>query len=340
MSTELGVPTESMTRWGESVVDQAALPKPKDGATREGYGAGLAELAANPSVVVLDADLSKSTQSASFKKAGAKDRFFNLGIAEQNMMGVAAGLASCGKIVFASSFAIFATQRALNQVFQSICYPRLDVKIGATHAGVTVGEDGATHQAIDDIATMRCLPNMTVIVPADYTEARLFTIAAAGHPGPVYLRFGRAKVPGIYADDHRVRIGKADVLRTGKDVTVVACGVMVAEALKAAEMLAGDGIGAEVINCSTIKPLDKETILASAAKTGAVVTAEEHSVFGGLGGAVAEVLAEELPTPMSRVGVMDVFGQSGTASQLLKEYDLTAERIARRARETLARKKI
>lgn len=320
-------------------VAQAAPLKLAEGATREGYGKGLAILAADPRVVVLDADLSKSTQSASFAKAGAKERFFNLGIAEANMMGVAAGLASCGKVVFASTFAIFATQRSLNQVFQSICYTRLNVKIGATHAGVTVGEDGATHQAIDDIAMMRCLPNMTVLVPADLTEAKLLTVAAAEHEGPVYLRFGRAKVPGVYAEDHRVRIGRADVLRTGTDVTVAACGVMVEQALKAADALAAQGISAEVINCSTIKPFDKETVLKSAAKTGAVVTAEEHSVHGGLGGVVAEVLGEELPTPMRRVGVRDVFGQSGTASQLLNEYGLTADDIARNAAEVLKKKR-
>ncbi len=318
---------------------QAAAPQRVDGATREGYGKGLAALAGDPRVVVLDADLSKSTQSAAFAKAGGKDRFFNMGIAEANMMGVAAGLASCGKVVFASTFAIFATQRVLNQVFQSICYTRLNVKIGATHAGVTVGEDGATHQAVDDIAMMRCLPNMTVIVPADFTEAKLFTIAAADYEGPVYLRFGRAKVPGVYGEDHRVRIGRADVLRSGTDVTVAACGVMVEQALKAADVLAARGISAEVINCSTIKPFDKETLLKSAAKTGAVVTAEEHSIFGGLGGVVAEILGEELPVPMRRVGVRDVFGQSGTAAQLLVEYGLTADRIAESAVKLLQKKR-
>lgn len=320
-------------------VAQAAPLKLAEGATREGYGKGLAILAADRRVVVLDADLSKSTQSASFAKAGAKERFFNLGIAEANMMGVAAGLASCGKVVFASTFAIFATQRSLNQVFQSICYTRLNVKIGATHAGVTVGEDGATHQAIDDIAMMRCLPNMTVLVPADLTEAKLLTLAAAEHDGPVYLRFGRAKVPGVYGDDHRVQIGRADVLRSGKDVTLAACGVMVEQALRAADLLAAQGISAEVLNCSTVKPFDKETLLKSAARTGAVVTAEEHSVFGGLGGVVAEVLGEELPTPMRRVGVRDVFGQSGTAAQLLAEYGLTADDVARGAVELLQKKR-
>lgn len=318
---------------------QAAPPKPAEAATREGYGKGLADLAGNPRVVVLDADLSKSTMSASFAKAGAKDRFFNLGIAEQNMMGVAAGLAACGKVVFASTFAIFATQRVLNQVFQSLCYTKLDVKIGATHAGVTVGEDGATHQAIDDIAMMRALPNMTVIVPADFTEAKLFTLAAVDHPGPVYLRFGRAKVPVIFDDNHKVKVGKADVLRQGKDVTLVACGIMVNESLKAADLLAAQGVSAEVVNCSTVKPLDRETLLASAAKTRAVVTAEEASIIGGLGGAVAELLGEELPTPMRRVGVRDLFGQSGTAPQLMKEYGLTGDDIARSAVELLNKKR-
>lgn len=316
---------------------QAQATFPAEAATREGYGKGLTELAADPRVVVLDADLSKSTHSASFAKAGAKDRFLNMGIAEANMMGVAAGLASCGKVVYASSFAIFATQRALNHVFQSICYPRLNVKIGASHAGVTVGEDGATHQALDDIANMRALPNMTVVVPADFAEAKLFTLAAAEFEGPIYLRFGRAKVPTLYSPEHRVRIGRADRLREGKDVSLIACGVMVNEALKAADLLAQQGISADVINCATVKPLDRETILESAARTGAVVTAEEHNILGGLGGAVAELLAEEHPTPMRRVGVEDMFGQSGTASQLLKEYGLTAENIADKARNLLAK---
>lgn len=316
----------------------AAGTKPAEAATREGYGKGLQDLASNPNVVVFDADLAKSTMSASFAKV-APARFFDAGIAEANMMGIAAGLAACGKVVFASSFAIFATQRALNQVFQSIAYPRLNVKIGASHAGVTVGEDGATHQAIDDIALMRVMPHMTVIVPADFTEARLFTVAAAEHEGPVYLRFGRAKVPVIYGEDHQVQIGKADVLAPGDDVTIIACGVMVNEALKAARLLASEGISAEVINCSTIKPLDYETIGTSAAKTRAVVTAEEHSVYGGLGGAVAEFLAEHNPVPMGMVGVRDAFGQSGTAGQLLKEYGLTAEDIAAKARGMLERKR-
>lgn len=323
-----------------TAIQSALASLPKEAATREGYGKALAHLASDPRIVILDADLSKSTQSYSFAKAGARDRFFNMGIAEANMMGVAAGLAACGKIVFASSFAIFATQRAHNQVFQSICYPRLNVKIGASHAGVTVGEDGATHQALDDISLMRGLPNMTVVVPADYTEAILLTLAAVDWGGPVYLRFGRAKVPVIYGEDHRVQIGKADVLRAGKDVTVVACGVLVAEALKAADALATDGIEAEVINCSTIKPLDAETILASVNRTGAVVTAEEHSIYGGLGSAVAELLAERHPAPLQRVGVRDQFGQSGTAKQLLEEYELTAPFIAAAARLAVARKRV
>ncbi len=327
------------------MVTAMALPAtlaslPKEAATREGYGKALAHLAGDPRVVVLDADLSKSTQSYSFAKAGARERFFNMGIAEANMMGVAAGLATCGKIAFASSFAIFATQRAHNQIFQSICYPALNVKIGATHAGVTVGEDGATHQAIDDISLMRGLPNMTVLVPADYTEAILLTLAAVEHQGPVYLRFGRAKVPVLYGEDHRVQIGRAHVLRSGGDVTLVACGVLVAEALKAADELAGEGIEAEVVNCSTIKPLDGDTILASVARTGAVVTAEEHSIYGGLGSAVAELLAEHHPAPLQRVGVRDRFGQSGTAGQLLQEYELTAPFIAAAARLAVARKRV
>lgn len=319
---------------GQSPMAAAAKPVAQ-AATREGYGQALAELArTDPRVVVLDADLSKSTQSAVFAKA-CPDRFFNVGIAEPNMMGIAAGLASSGKIVFASTFAIFATQRTMNQLFQSVCYPRLNVKIGASHAGVTVGEDGASHQAIDDIALMRVLPNMTVVVPADVVEARLFTLRAAEWEGPVYLRFGRAKVPVLFDERHRVEIGRAQVLREGGDVTLAACGVLVSEALKAAELLAAEGIGAEVINCSTIKPLDGETVARSAAKTGAVVTCEEHSIIGGLGGAVAEFLAENHPVPMRRVGVRDLFGQSGKAEELLEEYGLTAPHIARAAKELL-----
>lgn len=310
-------------------------PKPLEAATREGYGEGLLALAGNPRVIVLDADLSKSTMSAKFAKS-APDRFFNMGIAEANMMGVAAGLATCNKVVYASTFAIFATQRTLNQIFQSICYPKLDVRIGASHAGITVGEDGASHQAIDDIAMMRALPNMTVIVPADFTQAKAFTIATADHEGPVYLRLGRGKVATIYNESaYQATVGKADVLRRGRDVTIVACGIMVGESLKAAELLAESGVSAEVINCATIKPLDAETIVASATRTGAVVTAEEHSIIGGLGGAVAEVLAATHPVPVARVGVEDRFGQSGTATDLVKEYGLDAETIAGRARALL-----
>lgn len=307
-------------------------------ATREAYGKALVELGRkNKDVVVLDADLSKSTKTALFARE-FPERFFDMGIAEQNMMGTAAGLALGGKIPFVSSFAVFATGRAFEQVRNSICYPRLNVKIAATHAGITVGEDGGSHQAIEDIAVMRALPNMTVIVPADAVEAAQAVTAIAEMEGPCYLRLGRPKVPVIYDNDYRFRIGRAHVLREGKDVAIVACGIMVAQALAAAEKLEENGVSATVINAASIKPLDEETILKAAAETGAVITAEEHNIIGGLGSAVAELLVEHRPVPMKRVGITDKFGESGSPDELMKHFGLTAENIVAAAQEVIARK--
>ena len=297
-------------------------------ATRESYGNALAELGAqNPNIVVLDADLAGATKTGVFKKA-FPERHFDCGIAEGNMMGVAAGLATCGKIPFASSFAMFAAGRAFEQVRNSIGYPHLNVKIGATHAGISVGEDGATHQCNEDIAIMRTIPGMTIICPADDVEARAAVKAAAEYVGPVYMRFGRLAVPVINdRPDYKFEMGKGIVLREGKDLTIIANGLCVAPALEAAEKLAADGIDAKVINIHTIKPLDKELVVASAKKTGKVVTVEEHSVIGGLGGAVAEALSEEAPTKMLRIGMMDKFGQSGPAKALIEYYGLDGKSI-------------
>lgn len=296
-------------------------------ATREAYGKALVELGRqNEQVVVLDADLSKSTMTAYFAKEFPQ-RFFNMGIAEQSLMGTAAGLALSGKIPFASTFAVFAAGRAYDQVRNGIAYPKVNVKIAATHAGLTVGEDGASHQAIEDIALMRAVPNMTVIVPADGEETRQAVFAAAAHQGPVYLRLGRPAIPVIYNADYQFQIGRAHTLRQGKDAAIIACGVMVHEALKAAEELAAAGLEVMVVNMSTIKPLDREAVLAAAA-TGAVVTAEEHTVIGGLGSAVAEVLATEKTVPLAMVGIRDTFGESGKPDELLAKYGLTARDIA------------
>lgn len=297
-------------------------------ATRESYGNALAELGAqNPNVVVLDADLAGATKTAIFKKA-FPERHIDCGIAEGNMMGVAAGLATCGKIPFASSFAMFAAGRAFEQVRNSIGYPHLNVKIGATHAGISVGEDGATHQCNEDIAIMRTIPGMTIICPADDVEARAAVKAAAEYVGPVYMRFGRLAVPVINDEaNYKFEIGKGITLKEGKDVTIIATGLEVNESLEAAKLLEADGISAEVINIHTIKPLDKELVVASAKKTGKVVTVEEHSVIGGLGGAVAEALSEEAPTKMLRIGMMDKFGQSGPAKALIEYYGLDGKSI-------------
>lgn len=301
-------------------------------ATREAYGQALAELGEEiREIVVLDADLSKSTKTSVFAKK-FPDRFFNIGIAEQNLMGTAAGFATCGKIPFASTFAIFAAGRAFEQIRNSICYPNLNVKIAATHAGITVGEDGATHQSVEDMALMRAIPHMVVINPADAEEAKQAVRAAALHKGPVYLRFGRHPVETIFDNNYRFEIGKGVILREGKDVAIIATGVMVGESLKAAETLSKKGIEAMVVNISTLKPIDKEVIV-KAAECGAIVTAEEHNIIGGLGSAVAEVLAETRPTIMKRIGIADEFGQSGNPDELLKLYHLTSDDIASAAEE-------
>ena len=297
-------------------------------ATREAYGEALAEFGAQyPDLIVLDADLANATKTNSFQKV-FPDRHIDCGIAECNMMGIAAGLSTVGKIPFASTFAMFASGRAYEQVRNSIGYPHLNVKIGATHAGITVGEDGASHQCLEDMALMRASPGMVVINPSDAVEARAAVQAAIEYVGPVYLRFGRAAVPIINdREDYHFEIGKGELLREGSDVTIVATGICVSSALEAAEKLAADGISAEVINIHTIKPLDTELIVKSAKKTGKVVTAEEHTIIGGLGGAVCEALSEKAPTPVLRIGINDVFGESGTAAQLVAKYGLDGEGI-------------
>jgi transketolase len=308
-------------------------------ATRDSYGQALVELAEEfPDLVVLDADLAAATKTGGFKKA-YPDRFFDCGIAEGNMMGVAAGLAAAGKKVFASSFAMFAAGRAFEQVRNSIGYPHLNVKIGATHAGISVGEDGATHQCCEDIALMRTIPGMTVINPADDTEAKQAVRAALEWDGPVYLRFGRLAVPVVMPEGYRFEIGKGVQLVEGSDVTVIATGLLVGEALKAAEMLRAEGISARVINMATIKPIDRDIILKAAAETGAIVTAEEHNVIGGLGSAVAEVVCESTPVPVVRVGVADTFGKSGPALDLLPLFGLSADAIVEKAKTAIAMKK-
>ena len=297
-------------------------------ATRESYGNALKALGEeNPNVLVLDADLAGATKTGVFKKA-FPERFFDCGIAECNMMSIAAGVATTGKIPFCSSFAMFAAGRAFEQVRNAVGYPHLNVKIGATHAGISVGEDGATHQCNEDIALMRTIPGMVIINPADDVEARAAVKAAAEYVGPVYLRFGRMAVP-VFNDEetYKFEIGKGIVLREGKDVTIVATGLCVNSAMEAAEKLAADGISAEVINIHTIKPLDEELVLASAKKTGKVVTVEEHSVIGGLGSAVCDALSEKAPTKTLKIGINDVFGESGPAAELVKKYGLDADSI-------------
>lgn len=307
-------------------------------ATRDAYGEALKELGAvYPDLVVLDADLSASTKTQDFAKV-YPERFFDCGIAEGNMMSVAAGLAAAGKIPFASTFAIFGAGRAYEQIRNSICYPNLNVKVALTHAGLTVGEDGATHQMLEDVALMRVLPNMTVIVPADAAETRAAVRWAAAHHGPVYIRMGRAKCDDITDPEAVFTPGKAAVLRKGYDITIMACGIMTAKALAAADILKGAGITARVINMSSIKPIDEETIIKAAAETGAIVTAEEHSVRGGLGSAVAEVVVKHAPVPMAMIGVEDRFGESGKADDLLKAYGLTAAHIAEMALRLYKRK--
>ena len=305
-------------------------------ATRESYGNALAEIGAEyPNMVVLDADLSAATKTGVFKKA-FPDRFIDCGIAEGNMMAVAAGMATCGKLVWASTFAMFASGRAYEQVRNSIAYPHLNVKIGATHAGITVGEDGASHQCLEDIALMRVIPGMTVISPADDVETKAAVRAACELDGPVYLRTGRAGVPVINDNpDYKFEIGKGIQLKEGGDVSIVATGLMVNSALEAAELLAADGIKADVINIHTIKPIDKDILVKTAQKTGKVFTAEEHSVIGGLGAAVCEVLAEECPTKVYRIGVNDVFGESGSAGALLVKYRLDGKGLYEQIKEKL-----
>ncbi|MBQ3069948.1 MAG: transketolase family protein [Clostridia bacterium] len=308
-------------------------------ATREGYGEALIELAdVYDNLLVMDADLAGATKTGMFKKAHP-ERFFNAGIAEGNMMSVAAGLAASGKLVFASSFAMFAAGRAFEQIRNSIGYPGLNVKIGATHAGISVGEDGASHQCCEDIALMRVIPGMTIINPADYYEAKKAVYAAAKMNGPVYMRFGRLAVPTVFDDEYQFEIGKANVLTEGNDVTIIATGLMVNEALIAYEQLKNEGIQARIINMATIKPIDREAVVAAAKETGVIVTAEEHSIIGGLGSAVCEVVAETVPVPVIRVGVEDVYGRSGPAVELLKVFGLSAENIVAKAKAAVALKK-
>lgn len=306
-------------------------------ATREAFGETLVELVAQGvDVVAVEADLSKSTTTATFAKAHP-DRFFNVGIAEANMIGTAAGLAVAGKVAFTGSFAVFGTGRAYDQIRNTVCYSDLDVKIAPTHSGITVGPDGGSHQMIEDIALMRVLPGMRVVVPADYNAAKAALRLAATTPGPFYVRLGRATLPQVHPEGFELELGRAYVLREGADVTLAACGVMVAEALAAADALAEAGISAEVIDVASVKPLDEATLVASARKTGAVVTCEEHSIMAGMGSAVAELLARKAPTPMKLVGVRDVFGTSGDPAELMAHFGLTANDIAAAARELLGR---
>lgn len=306
-------------------------------ATRESYGNALKELGAtNPNIVVLDADLANATKTEIFKKA-YPDRFFDCGIAEGNMMGIAAGLSTTGLIPFASTFAMFAAGRGYEQIRNSIGYPHLNVKIAATHGGISVGEDGASHQCLEDLALMRTIPGMVVMCPSDDIEARACVKTAVDYVGPVYMRFGRSATPVINPEDYQFEIGKGHVLKEGKDVSIIANGLCVSSALEAAELLKNDGIDAEVINMCTIKPLDEELVVATAKKTGKVVTAEEHSIIGGLGGAVAECLSEKCPTQMLRIGVRDRFGESGPAAELIHKYELDGEGIYKQVKAFLTK---
>ncbi|WP_238916606.1 transketolase family protein [Clostridium sp. YIM B02555] len=309
-------------------------------ATREAYGKALVKLSTlNKNVVVLDADLSKSTKTADFK-AVSPERFINVGIAESNMMGIAAGLSTCGKIPFASTFAMFAAGRAFEQIRNSICYPKLNVKICATHAGLTVGEDGATHQSVEDISLMRSIPNMTIINPADAVETEAAILAVAEYNGPCYVRLGRLAVSIINdAQSYKFEIGKGITLADGNDVTIVATGMMVELALEAKGILSKEGINARVINIHTIKPIDRELLIKAAKETKAMVTVEEHSVIGGLGSAVAEVVTEECPIPVLKVGIKDTFGESGKPNELLKVYGLTTEAIVEHSKKAVSLKK-
>lgn len=308
-------------------------------ATRESYGKALKTLAEkNKNVVVLDADLSKSTKTADFKSV-APERFFNMGIAEANMMVVAAGMSTCGKIPYVSTFAMFAAGRAFEQIRNSICYPKLNVKICATHAGLTVGEDGASHQAVEDLSLMRSIPGLTVINPADDIETQAAIEAIAEFDGPCYVRLGRMAVANVNnSETYKFEIGKGVKLADGTDVTIVATGIMVEMALEAKALLSKEGINARVINIHTIKPIDKDILIKAAKETGAIVTAEEHSIIGGLGSAVSEVLSEECPVPVVKVGIMDTFGESGKPDQLLEKYGLTTANIVEKAKKAISLK--
>lgn len=308
-------------------------------ATRDAYGKALVELGEkNDKLVVFDADLAAATKTGMFKKA-FPDRFIDCGIAEGNMMGVAAGMATAGYTVFASSFAMFAAGRAFEQIRNTIGYPHINVKIGATHAGISVGEDGASHQCCEDIALMRTIPGMTIINPADDVETRLAVFAAAEHDGPVYMRFGRLAVPRVFDESYKFEIGKGVYLNKGTDVTIIATGLLVERAIQAVELLKNEGISASLINMATIKPIDRDIILDAAKSTGCIVTAEEHNVIGGLGSAVAEVVAEEYPVPVLRVGVEDTFGKSGPALELLEIFGLNAQNIVAKAKKAIELKK-
>ncbi|MEW6095564.1 MAG: transketolase family protein [bacterium] len=308
-------------------------------ATRDAYGKTLVKLGKeNKEIVVLDADCSSSTRTSMFKEA-FPDRFFNFGIGEANMMGFAAGLATCGKTVFASTFAVFGSARVFDQVRTSIAWPNLNVKIVVSHAGISVGEDGASHQAIEDIALMRSLANMCVVVPADGIETEKAIIASTKIPTPFYIRLGRAKFPIVFSDDYEFKIGKGAIIRDGDEATIIAIGLMVFEALQSADELEKEGIKTRIINMSTVKPIDKDIIIQAAHETGAIVTCEEHSIIGGLGSAVAEVLGENYPVPMKRIGVADRFGFSGTPDKLLERFEMKSTHIVKAVKEVMRRKK-
>ena len=307
-------------------------------ATREAYGNALARIGkSNTNIIVLDADLSKSTKTDTFKKE-CPDRFFNVGIAEQNLISVGAGLAAAGKIPFVSSFAMFATGRAFEQIRNAVCYPKLNVKVCATHAGITVGEDGATHQSLEDIACMRVLPNLTVVVPADEKETNAVIEWAAAYEGPVYVRLGRAGVDDVSPEEYTFTPGKSTQLIDGSDVTIIACGALVGPAVEASKALQNNGISARVINMASIKPIDVDAIVKAASETGAIVTAEEHNILGGLGSAVAEVIVAHKPVPVEFVGVQDTFGESGTPTELMTKYGLTTDDIVNAVNRVVARK--
>lgn len=307
-------------------------------ATREAYGNALARIGKeNTNIIVLDADLSKSTKTDTFK-AVCPERFFNVGIAEQNLISVGAGLAAAGKIPFVSSFSMFATGRAFEQICNAVCYPKLNVKVCATHAGITVGEDGATHQSLEDISCMRTLPNMTVVVPADERETEAVIEWAASYNGPVYVRLGRAGVDDVTKEGYSFVPGKSTTLVDGSDVTIIACGALVGPAVEAAKTLSEANVSARVINMASIKPIDAEAIVKAATETGAIVTAEEHNIIGGLGSAVSEVVVANKPVPMKFVGVQDTFGESGTPKELMKKYGLTANDIVEAVKRVIARK--